>query len=56
MNVVKRDGRTVDYDRNKIFSAITKANATVNREDRVEESRINQIILAIEGLWMWRLP
>ena len=50
MNVVKRDGRTVDYDRNKIFSAITKANATVNKEDRVEESKINQIILAIEGL------
>ncbi len=50
MNVVKRDGRTVDFDRNKIFSAIIKANATVNKEERVEESRINQIILAIEGL------
>jgi len=50
MNVVKRDGRTVDYDRNKIYSAITKANATVNKEDRVEESRINQIILALETL------
>ncbi len=50
MNVVKRDGRTVDYDRNKIFSAIIKANATVNKDDRVEESRINQIILAIEAL------
>ena len=50
MNVVKRDGRTVDYDRNKIFSAIAKANATVNKDDRVEESRINQIILAIEAL------
>lgn len=50
MNVVKRDGRTVDYDRNKIFSAIAKANATVGRDDRVEESRINQIILAIESL------
>lgn len=50
MNVVKRDGRTVEYDRNKIFSAIVKANETVDREDRVEESRINQIILAIEAL------
>ena len=50
MNVVKRDGRTVDFDRNKIFNAIMKANATVNRDDRVEESRINQIILAIESL------
>jgi len=50
MNVVKRDGRTVDYDRNKIFSAIQKANAGVNKNDRVEESRINQIILGIEEL------
>ncbi|MBP3595116.1 MAG: anaerobic ribonucleoside-triphosphate reductase [Lachnospiraceae bacterium] len=50
MNVVKRDGRTVDYDRNKIYSAIVKANATVNKDERVEESRINQIILALEGL------
>ncbi|MBQ7863665.1 MAG: anaerobic ribonucleoside-triphosphate reductase [Lachnospiraceae bacterium] len=50
MNVVKRDGRTVDYDRNKIYSAIVKANATVNKDERVEESRINQIILALEDL------
>ncbi len=50
MNVVKRDGRTVDYDRNKIFIAIQKANAGVHKEDRVEESRINQIILSIEAL------
>lgn len=50
MNVVKRDGRTVDYDRNKIFIAIQKANAGVNRDERVEESRINQIILGIEEM------
>lgn len=50
MNVVKRDGRTVDYDRNKIFSAIAKANVSVAKDERVEESRINQIILAIEEL------
>ncbi len=50
MNVVKRDGRTVDYDRNKIFVAIQKANAGVNKDDRVEESRINQIILGIEAM------
>ncbi len=50
MNVVKRDGRTVDYDRNKIFIAIQKANAGVNKDDRVEESRINQIILGIEAM------
>ncbi len=50
MNVIKRDGRTVDYDRNKILIAIQKANAGVNKEERVEESRINQIILEIEAL------
>lgn len=50
MNVVKRDGRTVDYDRNKIFIAIQKANAGVSKEERVSESRINQIILGIESL------
>lgn len=50
MNVVKRDGRTVEYDRNKIYSAISKANATVEKEERVEESRINQIVLALEAL------
>ena len=50
MNVVKRDGRTVDYDRKKIQIAIQKANAGVSREDRVEESRINQIILGIEEM------
>ena len=50
MNVVKRDGRTVDYDRNKILIAIQKANAGVSQEERVEESRINQIIRGIEAL------
>lgn len=50
MNVVKRDGRTVDYDRQKIQIAIQKANAGVSKEERVEESRINQIILGIEEL------
>ena len=50
MNVVKRDGRTVDYDRNKILIAIQKANAGVSQDERVEESRINQIILGIEAL------
>ncbi len=27
MKVIKRDGRVVDYDRNKIIVAIQKANA-----------------------------
>ena len=31
MKVTKRDGRIVDYDRNKIVIAIQKANAEVDR-------------------------
>lgn len=31
MKVTKRDGRVVDYDRNKIVVAIQKANAEVDR-------------------------
>lgn len=50
MNVVKRDGRMVEYDRNKIFIAIQKANAGVEQAERISESRINQIILGIEAL------
>ena len=33
MYVVKRDGRTVDYDRNKILLAIRKANHVVGKEE-----------------------
>ena len=50
MNVIKRDGRVVPYDRTKIFSAISKANAHFNGNDCVEESGINKIILDIEAL------
>lgn len=50
MNVVKRDGRIVDYDRNKILVAIRKANAGVDRKERVEESRIEQIVMSIEAM------
>ena len=33
MKVIKRDGRLVDYDRNKIFVAIQKANGGMDTED-----------------------
>ena len=33
MKVIKRDGRLVDYDRNKIFVAIQKANEGMDTED-----------------------
>ena len=37
MKVTKRDGRVVDYDRNKIIVAIQKANAEVDRYEQVSE-------------------
>ena len=33
MKVIKRDGRVVDYDRNKIIVAIQKANAEVDKNE-----------------------
>ncbi|MBQ8315357.1 MAG: anaerobic ribonucleoside-triphosphate reductase [Lachnospiraceae bacterium] len=50
MYVVKRDGRTVDYDRNKILLAIRKANHVVGKEEAIDEEKIEQIIAGIEAL------
>ncbi len=50
MYVVKRDGRTVDYDRNKILLAIRKANHVVGKEESIGEEKIEQIIAGIEAL------
>ena len=44
MKVIKRDGSTVDFDRNKIAKAISKANEAVDFEDRVTEQQINDIV------------
>ena len=49
MKVIKRDGTTVDYDRNKIKVAIQKANAAVDAEHRVTDEQIEQILCNIEG-------
>ena len=43
MKVTKRDGRVVDYDRNKIIVAIQKANAEVDRYEQVSEEKIDAI-------------
>ena len=50
MYVVKRDGRMVDYDRNKIMLAIRKANAVVGKDEALSEDKIEQIIASIEAL------
>lgn len=49
MKVIKRDGRLVDYDRNKIFVAIQKANEGVDSDDKINEEKIYNIIAAIES-------
>ncbi len=50
MKVVKRDGKTVEYDSDKIRIAIGKANNEVPEEDRVSSTQINNIIKHIESL------
>ena len=44
MKVIKRDGRVVDYDRNKIIVAIQKANAEVDKNEQVNEEKIDSIV------------
>ena len=49
MKVTKRDGRIVDYDRNKIILAIQKANVEVDRYEQVSEETIDAIVASIEN-------
>ena len=49
MQVIKRDGRAVSYDRNKIIVAIRKANAEVEPAEKVTEETIETIVQGIEG-------
>ena len=50
MKVTKRDGRVVDYDRNKIIIAIQKANAEVDRYNQMTEEKIESIVAGIENM------
>lgn len=47
--VIKRDGRRAAYDRNKIISAIQKANAEVDIHEQVSEDKIYSILASIEN-------
>lgn len=49
MKVIKRDGRTVDFDRSKIENAIRKANDNVEENQMLSEEKIHQIALYIES-------
>ena len=50
MKVTKRDGRIVEYDRNKIIIAIQKANAEVDRYEQLTEEKIESIVAGIENV------
>ena len=44
MKVIKRDGTTTDFDGSKIFTAIKKANESVDFEDRITDDQITAIV------------
>ena len=44
MKVIKRDGRSVDFDKNKIIIAIQKANNEVTKPNRATKEQINEIV------------
>ena len=50
MKVIKRDGKKVDFDPNKIVVAISKANREVIGNEKASIQNINYIVEAIEKL------
>ena len=44
MKVIKRDGRTIEFDRAKIEIAIEKANKEVRAKERATKEEIEEII------------
>ena len=55
MKVIKRDGRAVDYDKEKIKIAIEKANNEVRRSERASKEDIKEITEYIEELGKKRM-
>lgn len=43
MNVIKRNGSEVVFDLNKIKIALSKANASIDEDDQIDDETINQI-------------
>ena len=50
MKVIKRDGRVVDFNREKIAIAIEKANQEVTEKERADKQDIKDIIKYIETI------
>ena len=48
MNVIKRDGRIVDYNRAKIVIAIQKANEEVKPKEKITSKQIEEIADVVE--------
>lgn len=55
MKIIKRDGRAVDYDREKIKVAIEKANKEVRTSQRASKEEIKEVINYIEELGKKRM-
>ena len=55
MKVIKRDGRTIEFDRDKIEVAIEKANKEVRGKEKATKDEINEIIAYIEDLGKKRM-
>ncbi len=55
MKIIKRDGRAVDYDREKIKIAIEKANKEVRPKERAGKEEIKEVIQHIEELGKKRM-
>ncbi len=49
MQVIKRDGRAVSFDRSKIIVAIQKANAEVEPSEKISDEKIEEIVSGIEA-------
>ena len=50
MKIIKRDGKIVDYDPEKIRIAVNKANNEVSRKEKATKEEIEEIITYIEEL------
>ena len=50
MKIIKRDGRIVDYDRQKVITAIEKANEEVRGREKVSKEDIKNIVCFIEDM------
>lgn len=55
MKVIKRDGKIVEYEREKIKTAIHKANVEVSEPEKATEQEIHSIITYIESLGKKRI-